>query len=100
MDIEKIVEEFNLENALQMDGYDDCLVGVVERFGMEPVLCYDREAVIEKFIDMALEDGDGVPLDPSEAWEWYYHNQLGAWMGEGTPCFITVIGTTDQGETR
>ena len=22
-----------------MDGYDNCIVGIVERFGMEPIVC-------------------------------------------------------------
>lgn len=67
---------------LSMSGYDDCVVGIVERFGMQPILCYDTNKVIEKLMkDMSAD----------EAWEWFHFNQIGAWMGDGTPCFITHL---------
>ena len=31
-----------------MDGYDDCIAGVVERFGQNPIVCYDKEKVIQR----------------------------------------------------
>lgn len=65
---------------LVMDGFDDCIEGVVERFGMNPIVCYNKQKVLDKLID------DGCSL--MEAEEYYEFNQIGAWMGEGTPCFI------------
>lgn len=68
---------------LRMDGYDDCCVGIVERFGMNPVLCYSVDKVIAKLVV------DGMTED--EAWEFFHFNQIGAWVGDGTPCFITHL---------
>jgi hypothetical protein len=68
------------EDMLCMDGYDDCIAGVVERFGQEPIVCYDRNKVLNKLMD------DG--LTSEEAVEFFEYNQIGAWVGEKTPCFI------------
>jgi len=67
--------------ALTMDGYDDCIAGVLERFGMEPIIVYDKQRVIEKL----MQDG----ATDEEAYEFFEYNQLGAWMGDGTPGFIS-----------
>jgi hypothetical protein len=68
---------------LLMDGFDDCIKGVVVRFGQEPIACYDQWAVIEKL------KNDG--MSEEEAIEYFEFNQLGAWVGERTPCFIELI---------
>jgi len=67
--------------ALTMDGYDDCIAGVLERFGIEPIIVYDKQRVIEKL----MQDG----ATEEEAYEFFEYNQLGAWMGDGTPGFIS-----------
>lgn len=68
------------ENILYMNGYEDCVVGYVERFGQPVIACYDRR----KVLDRLEQDG----MNPEEAEEFYQFNQLGAWMGEHTPCFL------------
>jgi hypothetical protein len=68
------------EGLLKMDGYDDCLVGVVERFGEDSYFIYDRELVLEK-----LQKGG---MSYEEALEYYEFNQLGAYVGERTPAFL------------
>ena len=85
-----IDEEF--EGALVMDGYDDCIVGVCHRFGQEPIVAYSYEKVINKLI------ADGMSHE--EAVEWFEYNQIGAWVGERTPCFIEspTQQTTEQGK--
>lgn len=65
-----------------MDGFDDCFVGVVERFGQEPIACYDREKVLAQLM------GDG--MDQDEAEEYFQFNQIGAWIGPKTPCFLEL----------
>jgi len=65
---------------LQMDGFKDCVAGVVERFGQEPIICYDKQKVLGKL--------QGQGMDEFEAEEYFVYNQIGAWMGDGTPCFI------------
>lgn len=68
---------------VSMDGYDDCIVGIVEQFGRPPILCYDRALVIRKLMqnDMSHE----------EAEEFFEYNQIGAYVGDSTPCFLTAI---------
>ena len=42
--IERITDnvDFSLsEDVVQLDGFDDCICGVVERFGMDTLLLYD-----------------------------------------------------------
>ena len=82
-----ILSEDLTEDMLVMDGYDDCIVGVVERFGQPPIVCYDRDKVIKAH----MKDG----MDYEEAEEFFEFNQIGAWIGESTPCFITM---TDEGD--
>ena len=68
------------EDLLKMDGYDDCLVGVVERFGQDSYLIYDKQLILEKL------QKDGMSYE--EALEYYGYNQLGAYVGERTPAFL------------
>lgn len=79
-----VPEEFREGEMLVMDGFDDCVAGVVETFGRPPVVCYDKAAVLRKL------EADG--MDPDEALEWFDFNIIGAWCGETTPCFITTSG--------
>jgi hypothetical protein len=69
------------EEMLVMDGYDDCILGIVERCGQPPIYCYDKEKIIEKL------KSDGMTED--EALDFFYFNQVGASMGETTPCFLS-----------
>lgn len=69
---------------LKMDGFDDCIVGICERYGMDSVLAYDREKVIDKLVTR-----DGMTQDDAE--EFFQYNQIGAWMGEKTPVFVTLF---------
>tara|TARA_R100000808_G_scaffold881_1_gene4162 strand:+ start:1562 stop:1756 length:195 start_codon:yes stop_codon:yes gene_type:complete len=56
-----------------MDGFDDCIVGILERFGIDqPIVVYDREKVIAKLMSL----------------DHYYYNQVGGWHGEKTPAFL------------
>lgn len=72
------------EELLFMDGYDSCIAGVIFRFGQEyPLVCYDFDQVIQTNIDMGMTE--------EEALEWYEYNQIGAWVGENTPCFLKRI---------
>ena len=71
--------------AVLMTGFDDCVVGLLERFGVAvPVVVYDREKVIQKLMDNGIETYE-------EAEEFYHYNQLGAWIGDGTPAFLIRV---------
>jgi hypothetical protein len=63
-----------------MDGYDDCIIGIAERCGQPNVLAYDTKKVFKRL----MKDG----MTEEEAVEWFYFNQVGAYVGEGTPVFI------------
>lgn len=69
-------------DMMRVDGYDDCCIGVVERFGMQQIFCYDKR----KLINRLMEDG----MSEDEAEEYFDFNIIGAWVGDGTPCFITL----------
>ena len=71
---------------LRMDGYNDCIIGVCYRFGQEPIIAYDYDKVIEKLMEDMTEE---------EAVEWFEFNQIGAWVGDTTPCFIK-LGEHDE----
>ena len=66
---------------LFMDGFDDCIAGVVQRYGQPTIICYDKEKVLEQLTDDGRTD--------EEAIEYFEYNQIGAWVGEQTPCFIS-----------
>ena len=63
---------------LKADGFDEAIIGVVQRMGIQAI-CYDQEKVIEILMrDMSEE----------EAWEYFDFNIAGAWVGESTPFFL------------
>ena len=64
----------------KVDGYDDCILGVMERFGAEPVIAYDKDKMLDKLAEQMSADA---------AEEWFDFNIVGAWVGENTPCFVS-----------
>jgi hypothetical protein len=68
-------------DLLKLDGFDEAILGVVERIGLQAI-CYDTHKVIEILMkDMSEED----------AWEYYSYNMLGGYVGESTPVFLEMI---------
>ena len=67
---------------LKIDGFDDCVVGVVERINTPPIICYDQKKIISKLIRDAYFSWD-------EAHEHFEYNMKEAYVGEDTPCFLT-----------
>lgn len=81
MDIrKKIVEAYGDDEVMFMDGFDDCILGVVERFGMQPIILYDIDSVLEKHMENGMSE--------EEAYEFFEYNQIGAWVGDRTPAFL------------
>jgi hypothetical protein len=68
--------------AMLADGLDDAIIGVVEQKGGQPLVCYDRGEVI------AIHMRQG--MDREEATEFVDFNVTDAYVGPGTPCFLTV----------
>ena len=77
-----IREEMNelYPDILIMDGYDDALIGVGERCGSEPIAVYDTDKIIKINMSQGMTE--------EEALEYFDFNQLGAYVGTGTPMFI------------
>ena len=75
----ELIAEIN-EDMLFADGFDDALIGYIERAGMPSIACYDKD----KCVDILAED-----MDFEEALEYFYFNVLGSYVGENTPCFLT-----------
>jgi hypothetical protein len=74
----------NIESALIFEGFDDAIIGFSERYGRSPVVAYDRDKCIDIFVER-----DGMTYEEAE--EYLDVNYLGAWEGEKTPEFITLI---------
>ena len=75
--MDRLAEEY--PDLLRMDGFDDAILGVVERIGLQTV-CYD----LNKVIAILMKQG----MDEQDAWDWYQFNMVGAWVGEATPVFL------------
>jgi len=71
------------EEALTADGFDAALIGYVEIFN-KTVALYDREKCIDILMDRDGMDRDG-------AVEFFEFNTIGAYVGEGTPAFATIM---------
>ena len=80
------------KDLLLMDGFDEALVGFVNRFGSEPVACYS----FSKVIDILVKQG----MSLVEAVEFHEFNQLGAFVGEQTPCFLHTREIQKDGDER
>lgn len=67
--------------AILMDGYDDCIVGVLED---QSVVVYSKDKVINKLISES-------EMSRVEAIEFFNFNMAGSYFGETTPVFMTNI---------
>ena len=77
---ELVKEMIKSNNLLVMDGFDDCIEGVVYGKMREMVVVYNREKVIHKLMS------HGMTYEEAE--EYHEYNQADAWMGDTTPMFI------------
>lgn len=82
---EEVVQHAGSDDLLFLDGYDDCLLGIVERFGMAPVAVYDKDKIIQSL----MRSGSTY----EEAVEYFEFNMIGAWVGDTTPAFVSMLGT-------
>jgi hypothetical protein len=72
------------EGMLVADGYDSAIIGVTSILGRsQDVLVYDSTKVIALLVD------EGMPYE--DALEYFSFNIECAYMGEGTPLFMTPI---------
>ena len=85
MDVRDLISEWN-EEALMADGFDEAILGISQRVGMEDVVAYDRDKCIS-----VLMDRDGMSWE--DAVEYFEFNVAGAYLGENTPVFISMFPT-------
>ena len=76
---DRLVEMYEDLIFLEPRIFDEAILGIAERFGMAPVVAYDRSRVIDIYArDMPREDAE----------EFFEFNTVGAWLGGLTPVFI------------
>ncbi len=81
---EKILEwiDETFDVVIYPTGFEDCIVGVAEKFGGPPVAVLDIEKMLTKL------EKEGMSHD--EALEYFEYNILGAYVGEQTPVYMHV----------
>ena len=80
-DKDRMASEIN-EEMLFADGFDEAIIGYIERAGIPSIACYDKY----KCIDILARD-----MTYEEALDYFYYNVVGSYVGENTPCFLTRI---------
>ena len=80
---ERICEVYMTEFMfLEEEEYDEAIIGITERAGMDSVIAYSQDKIIDILTrTMTLED----------AIEHFYVNMAGSYMGEKTPIFIADL---------
>jgi hypothetical protein len=68
--------------AILLEGFDEALVGIAWRFGLEPVALYDRARCVQ------ILEAQGATYE--EANDHVSVNMEGGWFGEGTPIFAAL----------
>ena len=87
MNREELSDEWGSELLfLEEKHYDKCIVGIVESFGRSPVVCYDKQLLLDTMVEHGIESLE-------EALEYFDFNVLGSYMGESTPVFLDSLYT-------
>ncbi len=79
----EVVSELN-PGALYPTGFEDAIVGYIERCGESAKIVLDRHKCIE-----IIMERDG--MNELEAEEFMEFNVIGSYVGEDTPYFITTV---------
>ena len=88
MDIrERLSLQYNDEEFLFADGFDDAIVGV--SFGLERRIVYDARLMAAKLVREEK-------LDYSQAWEYLEYNTFQAYVGNKTPIYVNLERTESQ----
>jgi hypothetical protein len=74
-----IEDNFNNEEILIADGFEDAFLGIAYQFNT-PIAIYDKN----KCIQILCDDGSSY----EEALEYFEFNVQGAWVGKTTPAFL------------
>lgn len=71
------------EGAILLDGFEDCIVGVVEEYGNGKRILYSKNAIIQKLMVRDL-------MTHGEAEEFYDYNIIGLYAGEQNAVFLDL----------
>jgi hypothetical protein len=71
------------EGAIILNGFEDCIVGVVEEFGNGRRILYSKSKILNKLCKRDL-------MTTEEAEEFYDYNILGLYAGEQNAVFLDV----------
>ena len=71
------------EQIMTADNFDFAIIGICERAGQPIIATYDTDKCIN-----LLRERDGMTEEEAE--EYFYFNVVGAWVGDYTPCFVTM----------
>jgi hypothetical protein len=88
-EIKEHIAELN-PDALFADGFDEALIGYVERCGTEAIAVYDEHVCVS-----ILMQRDG--MECTEAQEFFDFNVKGSYVGENTPFFFTRLNVDEFG---
>lgn len=90
MTIREQVAEIDPELILlEPETFDAAILGVVEQAGGMHAVCYSRE----KCIQVLMKDND---WDRDDAEEFFEFNTAGAFVGEKTPMFLSILELSDD----
>jgi len=82
------IEQVDGEELIFADGYDDAIIGVTYRDGVN-VVVYDRTKVLQ-----ILEKD----MSPDDALEFFEFNIAGAYVGPQTPIFLETLDDVTTAE--
>ena len=74
----------NYPDAMVADGFGDAIIGIVERAGSEAVVQYNKTECIR----ILMERDE---MTEEDAYEHFYYNVIGSYVGEYTPCFAEIL---------
>lgn len=66
---------------LRAHGLDDAIIGFGSQPGSDYVIVYDAQKIVDILVDRD-------EMDREEAWEYFYFNIEGAYVGELTPIYV------------
>jgi hypothetical protein len=88
--LEWIDETFDV--VVYPSGFENCILGVAEKFGGPPVAVLD----IEKMLSQMQEEG----MTYEEALEYFEFNILAAYVGDQTPVYVHIPNFQTKGNLQ
>jgi len=77
------------EGAVLLDGFEDCIIGIVEEFGNGRRILYSKDMILNK-----LQSRDSMTSEEAE--EFYDYNILGLHAGEQNAVFLDLELTPEK----